>query len=189
MVDAPTESDISEMRSTIDICSSMDKGALKEMKEHVDRCHSSELQTRINGTKVKCPQCLLAKMVDKAARKGSTRKPHNLETCAADTLIMAHESINGNKCATQLVMYGSLYGQFLPGKHKDSVSTARRFGTGKGRIESITDPGGKWKIEAPRHDPGTEFEGAMRNEREVNNLFPLRGSPVKEMSEMRCDKA
>ena len=31
------------------------------------------------------------------------------------------------------------------------------------------------RIEALRHDPGSEFEGAMRNEREKDNIFDFKG--------------
>ena len=171
-----TDTDVAELREVVAKFDALKAGALKEMQEHINRCHTTELKSKVDGKLVVCPHCLLAKMIAKGARQGSTREPHDFKTCAVDTLVMSKPAVSGSKYATQLVMYGSLYGQLMPGKHNDSVSTARRFRLAKSRIESITDPGGKWKIEALRHDPGTEFEGAMRTEREINNIFDFKGA-------------
>jgi hypothetical protein len=89
-------------------------------------------------------------MIDKGASQGSTRQPHGMRTMTADTQIMTHISKNGNGCVTQFVMYGSLFGHYLPGKNKDSVSTARRFREAKSFNELITDPGGTQRIQALR---------------------------------------
>jgi hypothetical protein len=137
----------------------------KALTEHVKRGHRTSLP---EGQQ--CADCVFAKMLDKPAFKGSTRAPHNMITCCVDTNDMVEESVNGNRYYTVAVLFGSKLSQVEAGPSKDSIATAKRWRKMKHWFEVVSDPGGTEKIQVLIRDPGTEFEGAMRTEREIDNI-------------------
>ena len=66
-----------------------------EMQKHIEEGHMTVLPS---GTR--CAECLFAKMIEKPARKGSTRLPHGMMTCCVDTNDMVRTSVNGNRYYT-----------------------------------------------------------------------------------------
>lgn len=169
-----TENELQELRKAmVDGDTTEIAGSLTpEMKRHVVEGHRTKLP---HG--VQCPDCLFAKMVDKPAYKGTTREPHGLMTCCVDTNDMVQESVNGNRYYTTAIMLGSRLCQVEPGATKDSIATARRWRKMKSWFEVVSDPGGSAKVQVLIRDPGSEFEGAMRTERETHNIMDMVGEP------------
>jgi hypothetical protein len=135
------------------------QAALDEVNDHNRGGHRSKM--RLNQS---CVHCLMASMRDKSAFKGASKKTILLATANVDTLDMIHHSAAGNRYASDIIIHGTNYGEYEAGKHKDSITNAKSFTAMKARIEALTDPGGKtgYKIQAVKHDPGSEFLGATK---------------------------
>ena len=169
---APSEAEMRELRESLAEGESAGRSTEQRQEdyEHLRGGHRSKLK---GGRR--CAQCMLAKMIDRGAKRGSTRDPYGLMTCCVDTDDMVCVSANENRYFTTAVLRGSQLGQIQAGASKDAISTARRWLKMKTWFEVISDPGGTQKVQVMHRDPGTEFQGAVTNEREDENGFDFVG--------------
>ena len=168
----PSETEMAELRESLAESERVEKSEEQRLEEyeHIRGGH----RTKLSGGR-RCAHCMLAKMIDRGAKRGSTRDPYGLMTCCVDTDDMVCASVNGNRYFTTAVLRGSQLGQIQAGASKDAISTARRWRKMKTWFEVISDPGGTQKIQVMQRDPGTEFQGAVTNEREAENVFDFVG--------------
>ena len=115
------------------------------------------------------------------AKKGAYRsfevKNRDLNTVNTDTVDMVHMSQSGKRYLHNLIVVGTQYGEARSSKNKDSISTARAFRDMKCRLEAMTDPGGidGYKVQCIHHDPGSEFNGAMKTEIHMDSIVDEKG--------------
>lgn len=155
-----SKAEVNKLRSAVEQAKKFDtKIAEAELLEHVRGGHRSKM--RLNA---KCEHCMMGSMRTKSAFKGASKKTIKLVTANVDTLDMINKSAAGHRYASDLIIHGTGYGEYVTARNKDSITNASSFAKMKRWIEAFTDPGAKegYKIQTVRHDPGSEFLGATR---------------------------
>ena len=134
----------------------------KELQEHIDGGHAVPLDPKLG---IKCDACTKAFMRDKAAFQ-MTRSKHEeqLETMNGDLLDMGVQDCNGDRYNFNAVVVKTRLGKSGGMPRKESAGVMKLLARFKAWIEAKTDPGDKEKYRIQRftHDPGSEFEGAVR---------------------------
>jgi len=149
-----------------------EKAAKAERMLHVAGGHRTKMLLN-----PKCLHCLMASKRPKGAFKGAAGATSSLATANIDTVDMTVLSATGHRYEHNLIIHGSQYGDNVTSRHKDSITTSKAFTEMKSRIEAFTDPGGSqgFKIQAVRHDPGSEFNGAAKSVFQAANLINCEG--------------
>jgi hypothetical protein len=111
-----------------------------------------------------CQTCLKSHMRAKYATKDSQRITA-LETVNADIIDFSEEDNNGNRYTLDAVVLGSAFGAVANSSNKRAATILHKWNRIKYRLKALTDPGGKlgYEIQRLHTDPGSEFEGAMRD--------------------------
>ena len=119
-----------------------------------------------------CPSCEAGYMQAKPARASkSSRKQVN--TLNIDLLDLSTPDNNGDRYVLDAVVQATSYGDVELMKRKASSVTVKHFAKIKNRIEALTAPGrsGDYQIERVHRDQGSEFEGAMKQYMDENNMI------------------
>ena len=108
-----------------------------------------------------------AKLQDKPAFNISkSSSEDDMDRVNGDLLDMGTPDCAGNRYNFNNVILKTRVGFTKGLPNKTAVNVAKAWKKLKAHIEAKTDPGGKkgYKIQVYTHDPGPEFEGAMRDE-------------------------
>ena len=114
-----------------------------------------------------CDACHKAKIQDKPAFNfAKAHCTNQLEGVNSDLLDLGQPDCAGNRYNFTNVVLNSRLGMSKGLPNKSSVTVAKAWKKLKSSVEAKTDPGNNtgYKIQLITHDPGTEFEGAMREE-------------------------
>ena len=143
-----------------------DAAIAKAISDHERDGHTTRLPAKYGV----CEDCEQAYAIDKAARKRHSPDTDTEGIVNLDTLDMLHKDADGNRYMLDGVVLEPRLGLAKGEPNKSSRVTAQTWKGMKHELESKTDPGGKlgYKVTEVRHDPGSEFEGAMKEEIQAN---------------------
>ena len=141
----------------------------KDQRDHQDAGHYPR--------EPDCDACQRALMRDKPARRGTAPRDRDCVTVSMDGMDHTDEDNNHHRYTFGLCVHATSYPLVINTREKNAATIARVFHKMKAFLEMISDPGNRteYRIERLITDPGTEFQGKMKEYLEESKIEHLQG--------------